>query len=162
MASRRPCSAKGFTLTEVLIVAGLLALVGSIALVAGLSDYRASALRDERALVVSALRKARAEAMANRGEAPRGVAVATGGGSGIVIFAGPSYESRIEEEDEAVPSFFPAEYPEASVREVVFEQLSGRAYCDGAPCEEGDQIILWDPERGIELKVALGAEGRID
>lgn len=159
MASPRPSSAKGFTLTEVLVVIGLFALLAAIAGVASTSDFRGSALRDERASVLSALRKARGDAMANRGETPRGVRVDA---EGVVIFAGASYASRDEAEDERVPRVFPVEYPEYSVREVVFEQLSGEALCDGAPCSTEDRIVLWDPVRGVELEIAVGAEGRIE
>lgn len=153
---------RGFTLTEVLIVIGLLAIIGGFTAVANYDNYRMGALRDERRTLVTALQKARAEALNNLNQAPHGVKVLPGGTPSYVVFEGGDYASADHDKDVPIPSAYPVVLAGGSLDEVAFTQLSGEALCAGGTCGAGQTITLHDPVRNTDATVTINAEGRID
>ncbi len=163
MASRRASITKGFTLIEVLIVIGLLAIIGGFSAVATLDNYRMSAFRDERKTLVTALQKARAEALNNIDQKAHGVAVLPSDHpSDYVIFEGDDYATADHDKDQLIPSSYSVELEAGSVQEVKFAQLSAVASCDGVVCDGVAGITLHDPVRDTSVAVTVNREGRVD
>src|SRR3989338_11354512 len=75
---KRVCPAKlgrsrGFTLIEVLIVLGIVALIATLGVIANTRQYTREVSTSETAIIVSALQKARSRSMNNIGAMPHGV-----------------------------------------------------------------------------------------
>lgn len=83
MASRKtsPRDTKGFTLIEIIVTLGIMLTVLSLGTLMSLDAYRGYAFRSERSLLVSALLRARAEAMNNMGASAHGVCYASVSGT---------------------------------------------------------------------------------
>lgn len=121
--------ARGFTMIELLIVFALVAIAGAFALFVSMDTLRASTLRSDRNLYVSALQRARAQAMNNicasagcaDGKA-HGVKIESDGR--FIIFEGASFASR----DQTLDSVFRfTTATTTDLAEVVFAQLSGNS-----------------------------------
>ena len=115
--------ARGFTLIEIAVVIGLLALIAGIGLVVGLGSYQSTLRRDAHNTLQTALIHAQAEALAGVcagagcvGPVAHGVYTAT---SSYVIFEGTSYATRDTAED-VVLSADPID-PKTVGAEVVFK-----------------------------------------
>jgi len=80
----------GFTLTEVLVVMGIVALGLGMAAAFGLSDYHAYDFRAERNLAVSILQKARAQSMSNINDKPHGVFIDTANNQYVIFEPDPN------------------------------------------------------------------------
>lgn len=93
---------KGFTLLEILITIGLLAIVASLGLFVSMESYHNSSFHNERDLFISALQHARAQAVNNvciglsctEGQ-PHGVHIVTTAGTvtHYIVFQGTTYNS---------------------------------------------------------------------
>lgn len=79
---------RGFTFVEILVVIALIALIGTISLLAFRNIYRASAARSATSEIVSALRDARSSTMGSTNDTVYGVRVGT---SSVTRFVGGSY-----------------------------------------------------------------------
>lgn len=153
----------GFSLIEVLIVIGLLGVIAAFTAVADLSTYRMNALRDERKTLVTALQKARSESLNNINQKAHGVAIFPSDSPGnYVVFEGNDYASADHANDQVIPSSYPLTRSLDSIEEVVFEQLSALASCDGAPCDDTKIIELEDVVRQATAEIKVNREGQID
>lgn len=90
----------GFTLTEVLIVIGIIIVLISVAAPLVANNFRHFQFLSERDVVISLLRKARAEALTNRDDTNHGLYIAS---TSYVVFSGTSYETRDQSKDEDYP-----------------------------------------------------------
>lgn len=98
---------RGFTLTEILVTLGIFSALVAVVAIAGTGDIRAAGIREDERLITSALTLARARSLSDRctagacgAEAVHGVYVTE---REIVVFEGPSFESRNESADLTFP-----------------------------------------------------------
>jgi prepilin-type N-terminal cleavage/methylation domain-containing protein len=159
MASPKISTAnKGFTLIEILIVIGLIAMVGSAVLFMDINSYRGDAFRAERSSIVTLLQQARIDALNNVNEKPHGLALhPLDAPDSYVLFEGTDYEtsdpaSRVPYKENYAVTFGPG-----SPTQVVFEQLSGSAHYAGSGL-----LTLIDPNRNFTYDIALNTEGGIN
>ena len=145
---------RGFTLIEVLVVFGLIAIVGGFVLLMSMDTYRASSYRADRNLLVAILERARAQAVSNlcigagcANGKPHGVSLQ---GSQYVLFQGPSFATR----DPSIDNAFEASplVTRTGLTEVVFSQLSGTTMAG--------TITLSDAS-GYTSLITLSADGQI-
>lgn len=124
----------GFTLIEIIISVGLLAILGGLGLVMSMDSYRGHAFRNERDIIVSALQKARSQSISNMcqgdctGGQPHGVYLED---NQYVIFQGENYETRASQYDEVIIAQTGTTKIEGPLRSVVFSQLSGQVAPSG-------------------------------
>ncbi len=142
--------AKGFTLLELLIVIALIAVISTLGLLVGMDFYRTYAFSYERQVVVSALEKARNQALSNINQARHGVYFA---GGNYVIFQGLTYASRNMAFDQVI-SASPA-LSHSGMQEVVFSQLSGDAVVTGSPLQLSDGLTH-------NVTISINSEGQIN
>lgn len=122
---------KGFTLIEVLVVLGMLAIFATMGLVFSFDSYRGYLFRSEYTTTVNLLAKARNRAINNFNESNHGIAILDGE---YRLFNTNEYDAG----DPDTYEFFPRnnaltfDGPE----EIIFQQLTGNlASCDGEdPC----------------------------
>lgn len=163
MASRKTCTARGFTLFEVVVVLAVVAVLSSASLLVGIDSYRAYAYRSDRDLLVTALQHARASAMGNVCRASAESTCTDGRSYGvrvdsdaITIFQSGSGASDYAHRDASVDARFeisPNTTITPSTVEVVFTQLSGDV---ASPAT----ITLSEPS-GRTAAVTVGSEGQI-
>lgn len=89
-------SGAGFTLIEVMIVLGLIALIGGLGLFVSFDLYKSYSFRSERNTVVSSIQKARGQALANINQTKHGAHYDSGSNCILyskcyVIFEGSSF-----------------------------------------------------------------------
>ncbi len=144
----------GFTLTEVMVVIGLVAIVGGLSLSLSMDDYRSYKFRSERDMFLAILHKARSQSMSNiclgtcTNGKPHGVAIISGH---YVIFQGASYAIRDLAQDEITQTNYAVVF--SGIPEVVFTELSG----DATP--SGDMTIA--DTSGHSSTVTITNQGRI-
>jgi prepilin-type N-terminal cleavage/methylation domain-containing protein len=146
---------KGFSLIEVCVVLGMLAIAGSLALVVSMATYEGGSFNNEQNLLVSALQKARSQSMS---AVCAGSACTAGVAHGVdieptqlVIFQGSSYNPG-DEYNEYIP------LPDAGVtfsgaHTIVFAELSGDA---STPGDIGMSDIT-----GRVATVSVGSDGQL-
>lgn len=144
----------GFTIIEILVVMGLLAMVAGLTMVININDYRGYLFRGDRDVVVNVLERARSQAINNvclgatcTGGMPHGVHVQA---SQVVLFQGATYSAGA-----ATNQVFPFNggAQAAGLSDVVFTQLSG----DAAPT---GTISLSDT-LGHSSVITVNSEGQI-
>ncbi len=112
---------EGFTILEVVLVIGLLAIIFAMGIPITFDFYVNYELGAERDNLISILQQARDLAMSGKGGVAHGVYLDT---NGYVIFEGVSYASRSADYDQ---NFSIAELIQTTgPDEIVFEALSGR------------------------------------
>ncbi len=133
IAIHRHVHERGVTFFEVLVVLGMLLLIGSLALLVSMETYRGSQFRADRAVLVAALQRARAQAINNMcigagctDGKPHGIKILP---KTVVVFQGESYVGR----DAPIDVSFGINSSVAGADEVVFSQLSGTTTC-GSGC----------------------------
>lgn len=146
---------QGLTLIEIMVVLGLMAVVGSFALMVSFDAYRDSSYHADRAALIAALQHARAESIddvcegeACTGGTPHGVSIEP---SRYVIFQGLSYASRDADADEIIDA--DPTISHSGLSEVVF------AISSGDVAQTGD-ILLTDAS-GHTSTTTIGSEGQI-
>jgi prepilin-type N-terminal cleavage/methylation domain-containing protein len=117
----------GFTLIEMLMVISLMTICAGLALSGGIDTYSRALARSDRALLMGALREARAESMAGvcngqfcTGPVPHGVFVSP---KLLTIFEGSSYAARSLSADARIP--FSQAGSVGTTSEVVFAAVTG-------------------------------------
>lgn len=122
---------KGFTMIEILVVLGMLAIFATMGLVISFDSYRGYLFRSEYTTTVNLLTKARNRAINNFNESNHGVAILDGE---YRIFNTDEYDS---DDDSTYDSY---SRNNALIftgpTEIIFQQLTGNlASCDGEdPC----------------------------
>lgn len=145
---------KGFTLMEVLITLGLIAIVAVVVSVVDINNFRGDSFRSEVSTIGTALQTARANSFNNINQKRHGVAFNPAGVSGYVIFEGNTYATRDTTQDILIASSYIVNFSPASPTEVVFDQLKGDANFNG-------DITLTDPQRGVSAVININNEGKI-
>ena len=119
-------SARAFTLIEILVVIGLLIVIGGFTAFVSLESYRSAIFKDDRSLLVSALLKARSQAINNMcfgagctDGLSHGVHIESGA---YTVFQGTTYvpSDPLNETYEGNPATVVG-----GMTDVVFEKLSG-------------------------------------
>lgn len=157
MASRKisTTNSRGFTLIEILIVIGLVALVGGAVLFVDLNNYRGDSFRSERNTVVNLLGQARIDALNNVSEEPHGLALHPADyPDSYVLFAGSSYASSDPATRVPYKQNYAVAFGPGSPAEVVFEQLNGDSSVAGT-------ITMTDSDRAFSFDIAINSEGGI-
>lgn len=135
---------KGFTLIEMLIVIGIMAIIASAGIPVVLNLYRDYRMNSEVRLLSSVLERARDKAMNNFNGSAHGVFI---GSDNYVIFEGDDYETRNTSQDLIVPRAGAIAISGAS--ELVFEQLSGRTSSTTLILNDGiNQNFIYINEEG--------------
>lgn len=145
----------GFTLIEVLITLGLIAIVAVIVSVVDINNFRGDSFRTEVSTIGTALQTARANSFNNINQKKHGVAFNPAGINGYVIFEGDTYASRDVTKDVVLSPSYSISFSPSSPSEVVFSQLSGDANYNG-------DITLTDTQRGVSSKININNEGKIE
>lgn len=146
---------RGFTLIEMLIVVGLIAVLGSAYFFIDLNSYRGDSFRAERDMVVTLLGQARIDALNNMSEEPHGLALFPADApESYVVFTGPTYASSPVSSRQYYRSNYRAELGAGAPAEIVFEQLSGSSNYSGT-------ITLVDPNRAFTSDIIVNSEGGI-
>ncbi len=151
---------RGFTLVELLVVIGIVAVVSGFALIMGLDSYRSSSFHGNRDVLVAALMHARAQAINNiciggasicHDGKPHGVAIRPAEHPDkYVLFQGVSYTARDAGVDEVLNANIHYSYTGAT--EVVFTQFS-------ATTSTAVTITISDSMRSSAI--TIGTEGQI-
>ncbi|MDO8663472.1 MAG: prepilin-type N-terminal cleavage/methylation domain-containing protein [Candidatus Wildermuthbacteria bacterium] len=139
---------KAFTLFEILIVLGILAILASLTLPMGLEFYRSQQLEASSQGIVQALRKVQFQAISQERDSSFGVYLA---GHNYILFQGNSYASRDSGYDEV--SDIPQILNVSGLAEAVFSKL------EGIPNATGDIILA---SGGNTVKININAVGRIN
>ncbi len=137
----------GFTLVEIIVVLGMVALIASVGIVMNLDAYRNYIFSTERDTLVAILQKARSRALNNMYQSPHGVHIED---STYTLFRGASFNSGASTNETV---FANSAVAKTGINDIVFDQLSGNA----APA--GD-ITLSNSIRSSTISV--NNEGKID
>src|SRR5579859_6997626 len=137
MASHKVCTARGFTLVEVLVVIGILAIVAACCTL-GVGSFQGGGFRAERDVLLASLMHARAQAQhavcdaaSCTGALPHGVYVRTDASGRImsaVLFEGSAYDPNDALNVETPLS---GSAVLAGSNTVIFEPFSGDAMASG-------------------------------
>jgi hypothetical protein len=133
----------------------MFALVGACSLVIGMESYQSGSLADDQASLVSALQKARSQAMSSvcigntcTSGVPHGVHITA---KQLVIFQGNLYNPN-DETNDYIPLQDAALVP-SGLSDVVFAEYSGNAN------QSGD--IFMSDEAGHSATTSIGIDGQI-
>ena len=138
---------RGFTVMEVLVALGLLAVLFAFTAPIVANNYRRYQLTSEKQQVVTLLQKAREEAMSNVASRSHGFSVQS---STYVIFAGTSYAMRDFSMDQIYPRNTAISV--TGTTEFVFSALVGTPV--------SSSLYLNDPP--LIASISINGEGRID
>lgn len=142
----------GFTIAEIIITVGILAVVAGLGLIVSLDFYQRYSIDTDKDSLIGVLRKARSLSMNNFNGQPHGVFIESGH---YTVFQGNSYASRQQAYDQ-IFNISPAVSLSISlggVSEIVFWQLSGDSNASGTI-----NLISGAVNRAISINY----EGRID
>ena len=156
---------KGFTLLEILVVLTLVTVIGGLSLFFGLDSYRSNAFYVDRGLLITALERARAEAIGNicygascTDGKSHGVFVEKDGSgkvSAFVVFQGASYHDTPEDAsfDERLETGSIIYH--RGISTTIFQQLSGSV----SPSMLGDMGLYDDV--GHLSTTSIGTDGQV-
>lgn len=117
----------GFTLVEILIAMGILAVILSLGYFVSFDFYKNYVLYSEKDILISILRKARSQALNNVGAASHGVYI---GSDSYTIFYGGSFASRNSQYDENIKKAQGITL--SGLNEIVFQSLAATSTASGA------------------------------
>ncbi|MDO8530543.1 MAG: type II secretion system protein [bacterium] len=153
-------SSTGFTLIEVLIAVGILAIILSLGLFISFDFYRGYSFRAEKSVIVSVLQKARNQALNNISQARHGVRFENSPALRYIIFEGSTYDQNsasniIINASYGISITNPAPLP----FDVIFDQLNGN--CISSNCSSGPlAITVSDGVKSYDI--TINSEGRIN
>jgi len=147
---KRSLSLTGFTLTEILVVIGMVSIFAAFGMFVSMDFYRSFSFRAEQNIAVSVLMKARSSALANIEETTHGVHFKP---DRYILFQGTYVDGNpLNEEILSAPTV-----TNSGITEVVFEQLTGSASFD----PPGANILTITS--GVKnFTITLNGEGRIE
>jgi prepilin-type N-terminal cleavage/methylation domain-containing protein len=151
MKSPNTSNHKGFTLIEVLIVIGIMAIIAGFGMWVSHDVFRGTAFRNERDIVVSVLSKARSNSMNNLNQTSHGVYINS---SSYILFQGSTYDPADPKNIEVKAS---ANISNSGPVSIVFDQITGNV-----PAANGTEISIAlnsDNNSGI---IKINQEGRIN
>ena len=151
---------RGFSLIEILVVLGLISIISGFGLIVSMDDYRGYNFRNERDVIVSALQKARSQAINNMcygsgctDGLPHGVYFGVPGH--YIIFQGSSYVAGDPINEDIVAKNNASTV--SGVTSVVFTELSGDATV--VPASPG---VLTVTDTGTHISnITVESSGRI-
>lgn len=150
----------GFTLIEILVVIGLFTIVGSLALIVSMDDYRGFSTRNERDTLISILQRARSQSINNM---CFGAFCTDGKSHGVhitsdsyTIFQGVSFAARDMDVDEVI-TIEDKGITLSGFTDVVFNALSGDATT--APLEVWSLALI--DSSGRVSTITVNSKGRI-
>lgn len=153
----------GFTLTEVMVVIGMIAIVSSIGLFVSMETYHNSSFHNSRDVLISALQHARSQAVNNvcvgtcTDGKPHGVHIifdASGNASKFIVFQGSSYNpSDTTNTSFEVGKNVSSNFKVTGMTDVVFTELSGNPVTIGT--------LNLSNNIGESSVITIGAEGQI-
>lgn len=148
-------TSKGFTLFEVLIVVGLIAVFAGVGLVIGIDAYERSTFRGQQDFLVSALHTARSRALANIGQCSHGVRIEEKSYTVFVEEDGVCDTESIRNETIEVEGGVVFSGP----NEIVFKRVSGDVVID----EPEVTVTLTDADMSGDenIRISIGQNGRI-
>ncbi len=120
----------GFTLTEILVVLGIIVLIATFGLIVSLDVYKSYAFRLERSIIVSTLQKARSQSLNNINQVRHGVRFQTSP-LAYVLFECPSGTPQCKSytasaSDLVILSSYSVSIDSPTLPfDVIFDQLSG-------------------------------------
>ena len=151
MSTMSSARSRGFTLTEMLVVIGVIVMFIGVSLVFDINNLRGNAFRAEVKTIITLLQTARADSLNNVDQSAHGRKFLSGK---YVLFEGFSYASSTPEASQTIDSSYSVTLSPASP-EVVFNQLSGD------DIGYTGQIVVTDPQRGLSSVIVLNQEGAI-
>ncbi len=145
----------GFTLIETVIVLGVITIAAGTLMFVDLTSYNASQFQSATNNLISVLQTARASSLNNVDQSAHGVAIfPIDHPTSYVIFEGSSYSARYAPKDEIIDSGYAVDLGNGSLKEIVFDQLSGDVDANGS-------IVLIDHVRKLSFTISVNYEGRI-
>lgn len=139
---------RGFTLFEMVLSVGILALFATLIVPLSQSLQNRNALESAAQTVSLALREAQARAIAGEGDNDWGVYLQDGS---VTLFQGNGYGDNPSSEDEH--TFSPTVTVSGEV-EIVFEKLTGET-------DDTDDLVLTGPDGEVHT-ISVNAKGTID
>ncbi|MBI4101606.1 MAG: prepilin-type N-terminal cleavage/methylation domain-containing protein [Candidatus Nealsonbacteria bacterium] len=137
---------KAFTLVEISVVVGIIAVLVSLTLPLGFNFYRNQQFGNEVQAVLESLRRAQLKSVVQERDASYGVYF----GSGLyVLFQGSSYADRVPQYDES----FSHALTTGGLAEIVFSKV------EGIPSVTGNVILT---NGGNASTININSEGRIN
>jgi len=124
-------AALGFTMLEVLIVVGLLAIFAGMGLVYSFDSYRGEIFRGEYTNVASVVARARNRAINNFNESGHGVTIT---GTEYRLYPTATYNAADPSTYESFPRN--ANVTMSGDSEIIFEQLTGNSICGSVTCSK--------------------------
>ncbi|MBU1349055.1 prepilin-type N-terminal cleavage/methylation domain-containing protein [Patescibacteria group bacterium] len=139
----------GFTLIELVIVIGIMAVIVAVTAPLTIRSYQNQLVAETAQQLAETLRRAQSRATAARGDSPHGVKILS---DGYVLFQGRSYATRVVAEDETTP--IPSSITVSSTAtEVVFSKLYATSSMVGTMSVIG---------AGGTIDVTVNAVGKIE
>ena len=139
----------GFTLIEVLVVMGILAILSTMGYLVTIDFYKSYAFNAERDTIVSLLQKARAASLSNINQSPHGVLL-DAANSQYVVFQGTPGNS-LDQDVSYSPGISRTDTLSTN-HEVVFQQLTGNALDSNGNPLNGN-IILTEGNRSETISL---------
>lgn len=145
---------RGVTTLEVIMVIGLSVIIGGCALFISMDTYRSSSFRDDRALLISVLQRARAQSMSNTclgvctDGRPHGVHLQS---DAYVIFQGNVFDP-FDPLNQRFRANHAVIHSGTAPDEIIFDQLSGAT-------DDVGTILL--SGQGKTSTITIGSEGQI-